>query len=89
MSPFTKTPSLGIIKFKILVNPFLVIITIYSVCLTYAQEWRRFLKKYINLTLFTPKLSSLGNGLMKYTISCLLTQQMLHSKLGKDWLSSS
>ena len=38
MSPFTKTPALGVMKFKILVNPLLVIIFIYSVYLIYAQE---------------------------------------------------
>ena len=32
-------------KFRISVDPSLVIITIYSVCLIYAMEWRHFLKK--------------------------------------------
>ena len=37
----------------------------------------------------TPKLSrSLGMG-MKFTVSCVLTQQMLQTKFGKDWTSSS
>ena len=29
-----------------------------------------------------------GWGVMKFTISCLLTLQMLHTKFGKDWPSS-
>ena len=40
------------IKFTILLDPFLVIISNLRVCLIYAQEWRRrFLKKYINFSL--------------------------------------
>ena len=45
--PSTRTPALGVMKLKILVDPALVpvIITIYSVCLIYAKEYRRFLKE--------------------------------------------
>ena len=44
--PSTRTPALGVIKVNILVDPSLVIITIYFVCLIYAWEQRkRFLKK--------------------------------------------
>ena len=32
---------------------------------------------------------SLGNGIMKFTFFGLLTLQMLHTKYGKDWPSSS
>ena len=39
---------------------------------------------------FTPKLPLLGvRGVMKFTKSCLLTLQMLHTKFGKDWPCSS
>ena len=37
---------------------------------------------------FTPKLSPLGMGDIKFTIPCLLTLQILRDKFGKDWLSS-
>ena len=54
-------PRRGVKKFTILVDPSLVFITIYLVCLIHAQEQRRgFLENYINLALFTPKLSPLG-----------------------------
>ena len=32
--------------------------------------------------------SDFGWGVMNFTISCLLTLQMLHTKFGKDWSSS-
>ena len=56
-------------KFTILVNPSLDIITIHFVCLNHASENREedFFNKYINFTLFTPKLHPLlvgGNYLM-------------------------
>ena len=39
---------------------------------------------------FYPKITSRGlGGGMKFTISCLLTLQMLHKKFGQDWPSSS
>ena len=44
-----------------LVDPSLVIITTYLVCLIYAFEYRRrFLQKCINLILFTQKLPPIG-----------------------------
>ena len=74
-----KTPAPGVMKFTILVDPSLVIITKYLVCLINAWEQRRRLfKKYINFTLFTQKLPSLW--VMKFTISYLLTLKMLHTK---------
>ena len=77
-------------KFTILVAPSLVIITTYFVCLINAwEERRRLLKKYSNFTLFTIKLPPLWVGVMKFTISCLLTLQMLHTKFGLDSPSSS
>ena len=78
--PQHKKPCPGVMKFTNLVD-------LSSVCLIYAQEQRRrFLKKYINLTLFSPKLSPLGVqwGVMKFKNSCLLTLQMLHTKFCKD-----
>ena len=47
------------------------------------------LKKCINFTLFTLKLPHLGKEIMKFAIFCLLTLQMLHTKLGLDCPSSS
>ena len=52
----------------------------------YPEERRRFLKKYVNFTLFTTTLRALGmgvhlgRGVMKFIISCLLTLQILHAK---------
>ena len=34
--PSTRTPALGVMEFTVLVDPFLVIITIYLVCLIFA-----------------------------------------------------
>ena len=75
-------------KFTILEDPFLDIITMHLVY-KYEPCPRVEKKKYINFTLFTPKLPPLGAGPMKFTISCLLTLQMLHTKFCEDWLSSS
>ena len=30
-----------------------------------------------------------GEGVMEFTITCLLTQRRLHTNFGKDWRSSS
>ena len=50
-------------KITILVDPSLVNITIYLVCLIYVLELRRrFFKKYINFTLLTSKLPPPGGG---------------------------
>ena len=51
-----KNPGPGVMKFKILVDPPSVIITIHLVCMDIAQE------KYINFTLFAPKSSPLARG---------------------------
>ena len=54
-----KNPCPTVMKFTILamVDPSLFIITVCSMCLIYAQEWRRrYLKKYINFTHFTHKI---------------------------------
>ena len=48
-----------------------------------------FLEKGINFTPFTPQLSPLGLGVMKYKMSCLLTLRMLHTKFCQDWPCSS
>ena len=61
--PSTRTPAPGVMKFTILLHPSFVIITIYLVSLINAWEQRRRLfKKYINFTLFTPKLPPLWVG---------------------------
>ena len=39
---------------------------------------------------FYPQITPpLGGGVMKFTISCPLTLQMLYTKFGYDWLSNS
>ena len=70
-------------KFTILEDLSLVIITMYSVFLIYAQKVRRrSLKKYMFLIQnFLPL--GWGRGGMKFTISRLLTLQMLQTKFGK------
>ena len=61
--PCTRTPAPEVMKFTILVDLSFVIISTYLVCLIYAWEQRRrFLKKYSNFTLFTPKLPPLLMG---------------------------
>ena len=62
-----------------LVGASMLIITVYSVCLIYAQEQRgRFFQKCINFTVFTPKLRLLwwGGG---FTSSGQLLLQMPHT----------
>ena len=87
--PSKRTPPPGVIKFTTLVDSSLIIITIHLVSMNHAPEKRRkVLKKYINFKFFTPKLPPLGVGVMKFTISCHLTLQLLHTKLGWDWPSS-
>ena len=54
--PHHVNPCWGVMKFTIFVDLFLVIITIYLVCMNHATKYRKiFFKKYINSTLFTPK----------------------------------
>ena len=58
-APCTWTPTPGVLKFNILIDPSLVIITINLVCMDHVPEGRRrILKKYINFTLFTPQITS-------------------------------
>ena len=88
--PCHKTLCHGTLEFTILVGPSLFLITIiytHFVC-TMPGSREDLLKKYINtcITLSAQKLCSLGEG-MKYT--CLLALQILHTKFGKDWLSTS
>ena len=48
----------GFLKFENMADPSLHIITIYLICLIYAREMkRRFLKKYINFTLYPKSIS--------------------------------
>ena len=63
-TPQPKNPCPRGLKFTIWVDPSLVIITIIHLfCLKYAlDQRRRFFKKYINFTLFTPKLPPLWVG---------------------------
>ena len=67
---------------------FLFIITVY---LMSWNIWGDFFKNYINSSLFTPKLATFPRvgSLMKFTFSCPLTLQMIHSKFGKDLSTSS
>ena len=85
--PSTRTPVPGVMKFTISVDPSLVIITdaYRIVCLIHAQDKRRrFFKRYINFTLFTPKSSPLGVMVMKLIISYLFTLQTIHTKFGQN-----
>ena len=78
-------PAQGVIKFTILVDPSLVIITIYMylLCLNHAPEERRKLFKEIHqFYTFYPKITSPWGGCHEFTISCLLTLQLLHTKFG-------
>ena len=53
----------GVMKLTILVDPSLAIIIEYIFCPIYAKEYRRkFLKKNVNFTFLTPKLSPLWVG---------------------------
>ena len=62
-TPSHKNLPQGVMKFKILVDPTLVIITTYMVYLIYAREYRRFLKKkYTNFTLSPQNYLPLGLG---------------------------
>ena len=73
----------GVMKITILVDLSMVIITIHLVCIDHAPEYRRrSFKRYINFTLFTIQIPPLGMRAMKFIISCVLTQQMLHTKFG-------
>ena len=77
-----RTHAPGVMKYTIQVDSSLLIITIYMylVCLIYAYD-----KKYIHFSLFTLKLPSLNEvGVMKFTISCLSTLKMLHTKFGQN-----
>ena len=64
-----------------------VIITVYTVCLMYMYTRSR--EEMHQFYSFHPNLSALGWKIMKFTIPCLLTLQMLNTKYGKDWPSSS
>ena len=62
-APRTRTPAPGVMECTNLVDPSLVITTIHFVCLNHAPELRRrFFMKYINFTIFNPKLSPLRVG---------------------------
>ena len=66
-------------KFTILLDPFLVIITNLRVCLIYAQEWRRrFKKKQHQFFTFYCKIISNwfgGGGVIKFPVSDFPTPQ--------------
>ena len=49
--PNIRIIALGVMKFTILVDPFTVICTIYSVCLIYTQKQRRIIKKLYIFTI--------------------------------------
>ena len=81
----TRTPYPGVTKFTILVGPSLVIIIINFVSLSVLcirVKTNIFKEKYQFYT-FYPKITSpLGGGYMKFTMSCLPTLEMLHTKFG-------
>ena len=71
LHPITKTPTLGFMRFTILVDPSMVIITEYSVCLIYMYAWEIF-KAIIHFTMWL-KWQRLSTGtsaqeIMKCTI---------------------
>ena len=83
---YQMNPCPGVMKCSIQVDPSLVIPDMHLVSLNYAQEKRRrFLKKYINFSLCTPKLPPLGQEVVKLISSCLFTLKMLHTKFHQDW----
>ena len=90
--PSTRTPVPGVMKFTILVDPSLVIITdaYRIVCLIHAQEKRRRFLEIHQFYTFTPKSSPLGVMVMKFIISYLLTLQTIQyqmwSRLAKLFL---
>ena len=54
-----------------------------------SREYIFFLEKCINLTLFNQRLPALGvGGVIKFTLYCLLTLEMLHIKFITDLLGS-
>ena len=62
-TPKDKPPELGAMKSIISINHSLDIITTHLVCLNHAPKYRRiFSRKYINFSLFTPKLTPLWRG---------------------------
>ena len=91
VTPLQKNPCPGDHKFTIFIDPNLVITT-YSVCLIYTQEYsctKKILKHihiYINFSLFTQSISLRERG---YEIYNFLTLQLLHTKFGKDTFNSS
>ena len=80
-TPQYMTPVLGVMKISIQVDPTLVI-TMHLVSVNYAwDQRRRFFKEYTPIFHFLPqKYLLLGWGVMKFTISCLLTLKMIHTK---------
>ena len=70
---------------EIFLDRFLVIIIIHWVCMDHAPEKRRrfFFFKNTSILYFLPKyyLPLRWGGVMKFTVSCLLTIRMLHNKL--------
>ena len=69
-------------------DPSSVIITIHFSALCLGVE-KNIFKKYINFNFLSQNYLALGCRVTKFTISCLLTLEMLHSKFGKDWPSRS
>ena len=75
----------GVMKFKILVDLSLVIITIYLVYLIYAQEGA----KYINFPLFIPKLPHVDVGIMEFFNFLSPYPTNVSCKFCEDWPNSS
>ena len=91
----TRTTVPGVMKTN-LEGISLLVITISSICLLNAQKKKKgiFKKKYKFKIFYSKNKNSLGGGWgggggMKFLISRLLSLQMLHTKFGKDWPSSS
>ena len=65
VTPFIRIPAPRLMKFTILVDASLVIITIYSVCLILCRGVEKIFKKYVNFTFFYPKMNSPWSGVHK------------------------
>ena len=76
-------------KFTILVDPSWVIITIHLICMDHARSREDNFVRNTSILHFLPQnYLLLCWGVMKFEISGLLFQQMLHTKFGKYWPSS-
>ena len=84
--PSTRTHAQGIIKVTISVDPSLVTKFVWSMS---GSREENFLRNTSILHFLPQNYLPLGVGVMTFTISCLLTIQILHTKFDKYWPNSS